>query len=327
MKIAILEAGAWGTALGILLSERNKVRFWYENKKLALKINRSRKNEKLPEIKIPQKILISPNLKKIIQGAELIIVASPSFNLRKALLRLKEFENLPPLLGIAKGIEKETLKLPSQIVREVLGNIPYAHLSGPGFAREIVRGKPAEEVIASESRILLKKLKELFQIKPFRILTTTDLTGVQLAGAVKNSLAIGVSLAEVVNLSSENEQNRLKLVKIGLKEMIELGKAVGAKEKTFLGPAGFGDLFLTSSNPLSRNFQFGKGIYLDADKMRRDIREGKITVEGFDNAWALHKLGRKYKVDLPMINEIYKVIYREVPPAKTVKNLIKIMTA
>ena len=327
MRVAILEPGAWGTALGIILSRRNKVKFWYENRKLALKINRSRNNEKLPEIKIPQKILISPDLVKTIQAAELIIIASPSFNLRRTLLKLKEFKNLPPLLGIAKGIEKETLKLPSQVIEEILGKIPYAHLSGPGFARQIIRGKSAEEVIASENRLLLKKIKELFRIKAFQILTTTDLIGVQLAGAVKNSLAIGISLTEVANLGLDNKQNRPELIKSGLKEMIELGKAIGAKEKTFLGPAGFGDLVLTSSDPLSRNFQFGKSIYLDADKMRQDIREGKITVEGFNNTWALYKLGRKYKVDLPMINEIYKVIYKKVPPTKTVKNLIKITTA
>jgi len=340
MKIAILESGAWGTALGILLSKRNKVGFWYEDRKLALKINRFRRNEKLPEIKIPPKIFISPDLEKIIQSAGLIIIASPSFNFRRTLLKLKRFDNLPPLLGIAKGIEKETLKLPSRVVEEVLGKIPYAHLSGPGFAREIIRGKPAKEVIASGNRPLLKKLKELFQIhelqrrgekrayllrfKPFQILTTADLIGVQLAGAAKNSLAIGISLVEAASLSPENKKNRPKLIKLGIEEMIKLGKAMGAKEKTFLGPAGLGDLILTSSNPLSRNFQFGKNLYLNAEKMRQDIRERKITVEGFDNAWALHKLGKKYKLDLPMINEIYKLIYKKGSPEKTVKNLIKL---
>ena len=117
-----------------------------------------------------QKIFISPNLKKVIEDTDLIIVASPSFNFRKTLLKLKKCRgqtsaNYPPLLGIAKGIEKETLKLPSQIVEEVLGKVPYAHLSGPGFAREIIRGKPAKEVIASRNKSLLKRLKELFKIK------------------------------------------------------------------------------------------------------------------------------------------------------------------
>lgn len=326
MKIAILEPGAWGTALGILLSKRNKVGFWHEDRKLTLKINRFRRNEKLPEIKIPQKIFISPDLKKITQSAGLIIIASPSFNFRRTLLKLKGFDNLPPLLGVAKGIEKETLKLPFRVVEEVLGKIPYLHLSGPGFAKEIIKGKPTKEVIASENRPLLKKIKKLFQFKPFQILTTTDLTGVQLAGAAKNSLAIGISLVEAASLSPENKKNRPKLVKLGIEEMIKLGKAMGAKEKTFLGPAGLGDLVLTSSNPLSRNFQFGKNLYLNAEKMRQNIRERKITVEGFDNAWALHKLGKKYKLDLPMINEICKVIYKKVSPEKTVKNLIKLTT-
>ncbi len=281
----------------------------------------------MPEIKIPQKIFISSNLEKIIQSAELIIIASPSFSFRRTLLKLKRFENLPPLLGIAKGIEKETLKLPSQIVGEVLGKIPYAHLSGPGFAKEIIRGKSAEEVIASKNKGFLKKIKELFKIRPLKILITTDLIGVQLAGAVKNSLAIGISLVEVASLNPKNKKNRPKLIKLGLEEMIKLGKAIGAKEKTFLGPVGFGDLVLTSSSSLSRNFQFGKNIYLNAEKMRKNIQEGKITVEGLNNAWALHKLGKKYKLDLPMMDEIYKVIYKKISPRKTVENLIKLTEA
>jgi len=103
-----------------------------------------------------------------------------------------------------------------------------------------------------------------------------------------------------------------------------VGKVMGAKRETFLGPAGLGDLILTSTNSLSRNFQFGKNLFLDANKMRRDIIERKITVEGFDNAFALYKFGKIYKLDLPMINEIYKVIYKKVSPEKTVKNLIEL---
>jgi glycerol-3-phosphate dehydrogenase (NAD(P)+) len=330
MKIAVLEPGAWGTSLGILLSRRNIVNFWYENKELATKIDKSRENERLPGIKIPKKIFISSNLEKIISDPDLIIIASPSFNFRKTLLKLKKCRgqtsaNYPPLLGIAKGIEKETLKLPSQIVEEIFGKILYAHLSGPGFAREIIRGKPAEEVIASQNRSLLKKLKELFKIKPLKISTTTDLIGVQLAGALKNALAIGISLVEAKIQNPKIGKLRENLIQLGLKEMIKIGKAMGAKRETFFGPAGLGDLILTSTNPLSRNFRFGQAILLDAQKMRKEIRERKITVEGFDNVFALHKLGQIYKLDLPMIEEIYKVIYKKTSPEKTVENLIKLI--
>lgn len=229
-------------------------------------------------------------------------------------------------MGIAKGIEKETLKLPSQIVEELLGKVPYAHLSGPGFAREITKGKPAPEVIASKNKTLLKKLKEIFKIKSLKILITSDLIGVQLAGALKNALAIGISLIEASN--PELEKRTIKnLIRLGLKEMIKVGRAMGAKKETFFGPAGLGDLILTSTNTLSRNFQFGKNLYFNAKKMRRDINERKITVEGFDNAWSLQKLGKKYKLDLPMLNEIYKVIYKKTSPKKTIKNLIKLTEA
>jgi len=347
MKIVILEPGAWGTALGIILSRKNKVSFWYKDKNLGRKIFQARENEKLPEIKIPRKIFISSDLEKIIQSVELIIVASPSFNLRKTLLELKGFKELPPILGIAKGIEKETLKLPSQIIKEVLPGTTYVHLSGPGFAREVIRGKKTEEVITSVDRNLLKRsmkfassglpssfaprslrsleqLKELFQNKNLKISTTTDLIGVQLAGAIKNSLAIGISLVEAARFNPENKESRAVLIALGLREMMIIGKAMKAKEKTFSGPAGLGDLILTSTDPLSRNFQFGKNLYLDAKKMRKDIKNKKITVEGFDTVFALHEIGKKYKLNLPMVDEIYKLIYKNISPIKTVKNLISL---
>jgi len=321
-KIAILEPGAWGTTLGILLSKGNQVNFWHKDSDLAFKISKFRENERLPKTKIPQKIFISSNLKKTIGNADLIIIASPSFNFRKVLLILKKFKNLPPLVGIAKGFEKKTLKLPSQIIQEVLGKSPYAHLSGPGFAKEIIKGKPAKEVIASKNRPLLKNLKEVFEIKPLEILTTTDLIGIQLAGALKNALSIGIGLVEAGCKNPEIFEFRDDLLKFGLEEMMKLGKVMGAKKETFLGPAGKDDLILTSTNPLSRNFQFGKALYTDAKKMRKEIKERKITVEGFDNVWALYKLGKRHKLDLPIINEVYKVIYGKASPEKIVKKLV-----
>ena len=355
MKIVVLEPGAWGTSLGIILSrprrkacgflrgKKNEVSFWYENKELASKLSENRENERLPGIKIPKKIFISSSLKKIIKNTDLVINASPSFNFRKTLLKIKNLKNLPPLLGIAKGIEKETLKLPSQIVEEIFGKIPYAHLSGPGFAKEIVRGKSAKEVIASKNKPLLKKLKKLFAVEPLEVSTTTDLIGVELAGALKNALSIGISLVEagvrnpgVEKIKKDLIQYRNKskdllrgemsrrLIELGLEEVVKIGKAMGAKKETFFGPAGLGDLILTSTNPLSRNFQFGQNLLLNANKMRKEILERKITVEGFDNVFALHKLGQIYKLDLPMINEIYKAIYQKVSPRKIVQNLIKL---
>lgn len=322
-KILILEPGAWGTVLGILLSKKNKVSFWYEDSQLSLKIYKERKNERLPGVKIPKNIFISSNLREVIRDADLVIIASPSFNFRETLLNLKISRNLPPLLGIAKGIEKGTLKLPSQIVEEIFGKIPYAHLSGPGFAKEIIQRKEAKEVIAAKDPSFLKWLKELFRIRPLEVSTTADLIGVQLAGALKNALSISISLVEAGCKNPENFKFK-DLITSSLKEMVKLGTAMGAKKETFWGPAGLGDLILTSTSSLSRNFQFGRNLYCDADKMRQDIKERKMTVEGFDSVYSLYKLGKIYKLDLPMINEVYKVIYKKISPQKTIKNLIKL---
>ncbi len=323
-KILILEPGAWGTVLGIILSKKNEVRFWYKNPRLSFKIERTRENKRLAGIKIPKKIFVSSNLENLVRDTELIIVASPSFNFRQTLFELKKLKKLPILLGIAKGLEKETLKFPSQIVEELFGETPYAHLSGPGFAKEIIQGKRAKEVIASKDRTLLKKLETLFKIKPLKPLITTDLMGVQLAGALKNTFSIGISLVEAGCGNPEMFSVKENLIKKSLEEMIKIGKVFGAKKETFLGPAGLGDLILTSGSPLSRNFQFGQAIFNDADKLRKEIQEKKITVEGFNSAFAFYQLGKIHQLDLPMIREIYKVIFKKVSPSKTIKNLIKL---
>jgi len=324
-KITILEPGAWGTALGIILSKEYKIVFWYKSSSLALRIKKAGENDRLPGIKIPKEVNISSDLKKTIKDACLAVVASPSFSFRKTINALKRIKNLPPILGIAKGIEKESLKLPSQVLEEVLGNIPYAHLSGPGFAKEVARGKRTKEVLASKDEALLRRLKKAFQIKPFSIFTTTDLIGVELAGTLKNALAIGISLVEASLTGAKLDRIKKKLIYYALEEMIELGQAMGARKETFLGPAGIDDLILTATNPLSRNFQFGKRLLHDSKKMREEIKQRKITVEGFNNICALHRLAKIYKLNLPMIEEIYKVIYKKIYPKRTVKNLISLV--
>ena len=300
-KIVILEPGAWGTALGVFLNNNShEISFWYEDFNLASKISKFRENNRLLGVKIPAKIFVTSELKKIIEKTELIIIASSIFSLRKTLTQLKKIKKLPPLLGVAKGIEKKTLKFPSQIVEEVLGKVSYAHLSGPGFAQEIIKGKQFKQVIASKNRFLIKKLKKLFKIKNLKSSFTDDLIGVQLAGALKNVLSIGVGL--------KIKKYKKDLIKFGLKEMIRLGEAMDAKKETFLGPAGIEDLILTSNSPFSRNVQFGKAILSKDGKMQRAIIKGKITVEGFNNTFAIYKLGKIYKLDLPIINEIYRAL-------------------
>ncbi len=320
-KIAILEPGAFGTAIGILLSKENAVCFWYKNKELSSYINQNRTNNRLPAIKIPQEIVVSSKLSEISETCTLIINASPSFNFRDTCEFLKGRGKLPPILGLAKGMEKETLKLPSEIVREVLGKVNYAHLSGPGFAKEIANGRKASEVLAVKDPLLLKKLAILFSFKNIEISTSSDLIGVQLAGAMKNALAIAISMVEV---KSKNLVVRKKLEKQGLAEMIKVGGVLKAKRETFEGPAGWDDLVLTSTNPLSRNWQFGHRLLYDSHAMRKEIIGRKITVEGFDNIWAFYKLGKIHKLDLPIINEIYKVIYQKYPPITATENLINL---
>lgn len=324
-KIIVLEPGAFGTVLGILLSKKNEVIFWYQDAKLASQIAQVRINNRLPKVLIPKEILISSDFKKVISNANLLIVATPSYALHELLGKLKKYKNLPPLLGLAKGLENNSCLLPSQIVQKYLKEIPYAHLSGPGFANAIAQGKATKEIIASDDRFFLKEIKRIFSnIKILEIETTKDLIGLQLAGALKNVVAIGMGIAE----SEIKEQSaREKLLAVGLEEMIKLGVAMGAKKETFQGSAGLGDLLLTSSDE-SRNYQFGKKIFSEEFlEIKKRIRGKKFTSEGFHSAKAAFLLGRRYKVSLPFINEIYYAIFKNRKPEKTHKNLLKLVCA
>ena len=321
-KITILEPGAWGITLGILLSRNHEVLFWYSDKDLAEEIGKNRENERLSGTKIPRKISVSSDLGKSLDRSDLIIIAASSFNFRDTVERLKKFGNLPPLLGIAKGIEKGTCLLPSQIVKDVLGErVSYCHLSGPGFAKEIILGRKAQEVIASENPEILGDLKELFTVSPLEIFTTQDVIGLQLAGAFKNVISIGIGLIEAKNPVPAPEKTKKTLITLGLEEMIKLGRKLGAEEKTFRGPAGLGDLILTAS-PLSRNWQFGREIFKYCPAILQAAKEKKSTTEGFNSVSGVLQLAKKYSIDLPIISEIHKVIYGEISPTEAIENLV-----
>jgi glycerol-3-phosphate dehydrogenase (NAD(P)+) len=220
---------------------------------------------------------------------------------------------------ISKGMEKETSLLPFQAVEEVLKKKDILHLTGVGYAKEVHKEIPVTEALASRDEYLLKEVRGLLETDWLTIKPSTDLLGTQLAGALKNVMVIGIGLAEG---QRENPEIRTGLIEEGVREMIELGKVMGAKEETFWGPAGKGDLEI-SADPLSRNYKLGQALVeRGLDEVQRDLKEKGMTVEGFHTAWAAYQLAKKYGLELPMIEEVYKVIYERRNPIVSTGKLI-----
>lgn len=321
--ISILGAGSMGTAIAFLISTEKDwgVKLWGRDTVLLPKIAKTRENKKyLPGIKLPEEVLATSDLKDAMEGSTLVALTVPSFAVREMSERLLSFkEKLPPLLMISKGMEKETLLLPFQIMEEVLKKRDLLHLTGVGYAKEIAKQNPVSEVLAATDRYLLR-FKNLFQTRNIHIETSDDLLGVQLGGALKNVMVIGIGMAECLEQKAET---KAALISAGVKEMIKLGKAMGAKEETFEGPAGRGDLELSSSHS-SRNYQLGRDIFLNGvQEVQKRLQGKKKTVEGLHTAWAAYKLAQKHGVELPLIEGVYQVIYEKKNPKVIAEKLIR----
>jgi glycerol-3-phosphate dehydrogenase (NAD(P)+) len=270
---------------------------------------------------LSEEVLVSSDLKEVVNSTvDLVLLAIPSFAVREMCQKISSF-SFPALLMISKGMERDTGFLPFQIAQEILGKIDILHLTGAGYGKEVHRKIPATEALASRDKYLLKEVRGLLETDWLTIKPSTDLLGTQLAGALKNVMVIGIGLAEG---QRENPEIRTGLIEEGVREMIELGKVMGAKEETFWGPAGKGDLEI-SADPLSRNYKLGQSLAKRGiDEVQRDLKEKGVTVEGFHTAWAAYQLAKKYGLELPMIEEVYKVIYERRDSKLSARELIKL---
>jgi len=323
--VSILGAGAMGWGIGYILStyQKSHVRIWDRDPQLISEAKETRQNSEHsdPAIIIPKEVLLSADLRETLTGSDLILLAVPSFAVREMCQKISNFP-VPALLMISKGMEKGTSLLPFQVAEEVLGKIEILHLTGAGYGKEVHKKIPATEGLASKNEELLKEVKELLETDWLTIKTSTDLLGTQLAGALKNVMVIGIGM---VIGQRENPALKNKLIGESIGEMILLGKTMGAQEETFWGPAGKGDLEI-SADPLSRNYRLGQSlINKGIDEVQKELEEKGITVEGFHTAWAAYQLAEKHNIQLPIVKEVYEVIYERKDPKISVNNLAKLL--
>lgn len=288
--IGILGGGKWGTALGQKLSRNYRIKL-YSREISDVGYQKTGDLEYFGDF-------------AQLKDSETLIVAVPSFAIREVITKFKPFYGGQSVIGVAKGLEKETSLLPSQIVQEVWPGAHYAHLSGPSFAAEVSQGMPIVISLGVANLGQGPIFQEVFNPKEFKIEATEDLIGVQLGGALKNVIAIVSGLSDGLHLG---ESFRASLILSGLKEMMILGKALGAEEKTFLGPAGLGDLILTALSPQSRNYRLG--VELSHNPLLKEKIAGD-TFEGVITAGEAHNLSQKLGLRLPVVEGAYRTIYQ-----------------
>jgi glycerol-3-phosphate dehydrogenase (NAD(P)+) len=297
------------------------VRLWGRDPAQLADIARTGENRRyLPGAVFPENLAVTPKLDECLQGVRDILVAVPSHGLRETLTLLQPLlDGDERLCWATKGFELSTGRLPHQVVAEVLGSgLPMAVLSGPTFAREVGDGLPTAITVAASDDAFAADLAAALSGDNFRAYTSHDMIGVEVGGAVKNVLAIGAGISDGLGFGANT---RIALINRGLAEMTRLGVALGARQDTFMGLAGMGDLVLTCTDNLSRNRRMGLALAggKTIDEAQHDIQQ---VVEGVLAAKAVRQVARELGVEMPICEEIYRILYEGVPPAEAVRSLM-----
>ena len=320
MKIAMLGAGAWGTALAIAFAGNHEVTLWSREAEVATDLLQTRENHRFfPGYQLPAAVRVETDFAAAIAGAELLFVSTPIAGLRPTAERLKALGCTLPLLWVCKGFEAGSGKLPHQVVAEVLGAQAICGvLSGPSFAEEVAAGQPTAVALAANDHAFAMEAARHLHSRRLRIYANDDLIGVEVGGAVKNVLAIATGVCDGLGLGLNS---RAALMTRGLAEIARLGVALGAHRETFMGLAGMGDLILTCTGDLSRNRRVG--LALAANKSLPQILEelGHVA-EGVYTAREVDRLATELGVEMPISRAIAAVLDGRVTAAQVLELLM-----
>ncbi len=319
--IAVLGAGAWGTALGVALARSGRhVTLWARDAAQADAIGRARRNLRyLPEVELPEGLSVSADLSAALEGAELLLAATPVAGLRELLGRLRAQRAAAPLVWLCKGFEQGSGRLAHQIVEEELGaQAASGALSGPSFALEVAQGLPCALTLASRDAGFARHAAALLHGGRLRIYFSADLIGVEIGGAVKNVMAIAVGICDGLSLG---QNARAALITRGLAEISRLGVALGGSAETFMGLAGAGDLILTATGDLSRNRRVG--LELARGRKLAEILAGLGHVaEGTRSAHEVARLASRHAVEMPITEAVNAVLEGKLEPAAAAELLL-----
>ncbi|MDX2217913.1 MAG: NAD(P)H-dependent glycerol-3-phosphate dehydrogenase [Burkholderiales bacterium] len=320
MKLAVLGAGAWGTALAISLSRQHAVNLWTRNPDQSAAIAASRTNERyLPGLSLPDAVAVTHHLQEAVVDADVILLVTSTAGMAPVLAALQETNAQLPLLWACKGFEVSTGRLPHQIADALLpADVPRGPLSGPSFAQEVAQGKPAALTLASTDAGFATRTAAALNSTTLRVYSSTDLIGVELGGALKNVIAIAAGVSDGLDLGNNA---RAALITRGLSEISRLGMSLGGRPDTFMGLTGLGDLILTATGDLSRNRTVGRRLATgqSLDAILADL--GHVA-EGVNSARAALKLAREQRCDMPITEAVCGLLFEGLSPRAAVQQLM-----
>lgn len=320
-RITVVGGGAWGTALALQAVRAGEdVELILRNADLAKRINANGENDLyLPGIELPGALRATTHYEGL-RDSDAVLLVTPAQHLRETLTKLAaHWPNTLPAVICCKGIEKETGALMVQVVKDTLGDVPVGVLSGPTFAQEVANGLPAAITLACEDRVLGKRLVDLIGTPEFRPYFSTDVAGVEVAGAIKNVLAIASGVVAGLELG---DNARAALITRGIAEMSRLAVAMGGRVETMMGLAGLGDLTLTCTGTLSRNYTFG--VALGEGRKSEDILgERRSVTEGVHTAASITAVAEKYGIEMPICSAVDQVANHGVDLRSTINALLQ----
>lgn len=321
MKISVLGAGTWGTALTILLAEnKHEVTIWSKLPKEIEDLNNNRSSIKnLPGAVLPDSVICTASLEQALAEPEMIVMAVASVFVRETAHNIASM--LPKgmiIVNVAKGIEEATLKTLTEVIEDEIPQAEVAVLSGPSHAEEVSRKIPTTIVAGADKKEVADKIQDVFMTDFFRVYTSPDVIGIELGGSLKNVIALA---AGVLDGAGFGDNTKAALMTRGIAEISRLGMAMGGKYETFAGLSGMGDLMVTCTSKHSRNRN--AGVLIGQGKTAKEaMTEVNQVVEGVHSAKAAYLLGQKYHVELPIVEQVNKVLFEEKPVKEAIYDLL-----
>ncbi len=319
MNVTVLGAGSWGTTVAALIARRHSTMLWARNAETAAEIDGSHTNVSyLPGFTLPEPLMATDDLEKAMRHAELLIVGVPTTAMRATLHMAREWIHpWIPIVSLSKGLEQGSLLRMTEVVADEIPGHPVAALTGPNIAREIMAGQAAASVIATDDLKVARAIQSVLTRGVFRIYTNHDVIGCELGGALKNVVAIACGIAQGLGVG---DNTRSMVMTRGLAELTRLGVAMGGEAQTFAGLAGMGDLVTTCLSPYSRNRTVGEqlGLGRTLPEIAADMN---MVAEGLKTAVTSHELAERHDLDMPVHEEIYRVVVGESDAAHSYRGL------
>lgn len=320
-KIAVLGGGSFGTVIANITAENgHNVSLWLRDETKAQAINNSRENKAyLPNYKLSENLTASTSLSQVLEHAELVFVAIPSQNFRQVIVQAHPYLHKQQMLvSTTKGVEANSFKLMSEILKEELPDTYIGVLSGPNLAKEVANRQLTATVIASEHQALIKRIQTLLHNNYFRVYASSDTYGVELSGALKNIYAIAAGISAALGMG---ENTRSMLMTRSLAEMSRFAVSMGANPMTFIGLAGVGDLIVTCMSPLSRNYRVGYALG-EGKKLEDTVAALGQVAEGVNTIREVKEKAQQMQIYMPLVTGLYQVIFNHAPVADVVKMLM-----